>query len=128
MTPTGHFKEDSGVAANHYDGNPSAASESGISKVKNDTKIVLSDKATLGKGVYDMACQACHNPGIAGAPKTGDTAAWVSRIDQGMDILNGHAINGYQGADGVMPAKGGNMSLSNDDVINAVAFMVELSR
>ena len=38
-----------------------------------------------------------------------------------MDVLNGHAINGYQGADGVMPAKGGNMSLSNDDVINAVA-------
>ena len=39
LTPTGHFKEDSGVAANHYDGNPSAASESGISKEKNDTKI-----------------------------------------------------------------------------------------
>ncbi len=128
LTPTGHFKEDSGVAANHYDGNPSAASESGISKEKNDTKIVLSDKATLGKGVYDTACQACHNPGIAGAPRTGDKTAWVSRIDQGMDVLNGHAINGYQGADGVMPAKGGNMSLSNDDVINAVAFMVELSR
>ena len=29
VTPTGHFKEDSGVAANHYEGNPSAASESG---------------------------------------------------------------------------------------------------
>ena len=78
--------------------------------------------------MYDTACQACHNPGIAGAPRTGDKTAWVSRIDQGMDVLNGHAINGYQGADGVMPAKGGNMSLSNDDVINAVAFMVELSR
>ena len=128
LTPTGHFKEDSGVAASHYDGNPSTASESGMSKVMNNTKIVLSDKATVGKGVYDMACQACHNPGIAGAPKTGDKAAWVSRIDQGMDTLNGHAINGYQGADGVMPAKGGNMSLSNDDVINAVAFMVESSR
>ena len=103
------------------------ASESGISKVKNDTKIVLSEEATLGRGVYDTACQACHNSGIAGAPR-GDVAGWVDRIDQGMDTLNGHAINGYQGADGVMPAKGGNMSLSNDDVINAVAFMVELSR
>ena len=45
-----------------------------------------------------------------------------------MDTLNDHAINGYQGADGVMPAKGGNMALSDDDVINAVAFMVESSR
>jgi cytochrome c5 len=45
-----------------------------------------------------------------------------------MDTLNDHAINGYQGANGVMPAKGGNMSLSDDDVKNAVAFMVESSR
>jgi cytochrome c5 len=45
-----------------------------------------------------------------------------------MDTLNDHAINGYQGTDGVMPAKGGNMSLSDGDVVNAVAFMVESSR
>ena len=128
VTPTGHFKEDSGVAANHYEGNPSAASEVGTSNEISTTKIVFSDTAVLGEGVYDKACQACHSSGIAGAPKTGDKTAWVSRIEQGMDILNVHAINGYQGEDGVMPAKGGNMSLSNDDVINAVAFMVESSR
>ena len=45
-----------------------------------------------------------------------------------MDNLNDHAITGYQGADGVMPAKGGNMALSDDDVVNAVAYMVESSR
>jgi cytochrome c len=45
-----------------------------------------------------------------------------------MDTLNDHAINGYQGANGVMPAKGGNMSLSDSDVMNAVAFMVESSQ
>ena len=128
VTPTGHFKEDSGVAANHYEGNPSAASESGISTEKNITKVALSEEATLGRGVYDKACQACHNSGIAGAPKVGDVAGWVDRIGQGMDTLNDHAINGYQGADGVMPAKGGNMALSDDDVVNAVAFMVESSR
>jgi cytochrome c len=58
----------------------------------------------------------------------GDVAGWVDRIGQGMDTLNDHAVNGYQGSNGVMPAKGGNMSLSDDDVINAVAFMVESSR
>jgi len=42
--------------------------------------------------------------------------------------LNDHAINGYQGANGVMPAKGGNMSLSDDEVKNAVAYMVESSQ
>ena len=68
------------------------------------------------------------NSGIAGAPKLGDVSGWVDRIGQGMDTLNDHAINGYQGADGVMPAKGGNMALSDDDVANAVAYMVESSR
>ena len=128
VTPTGHFKEDSGVAATHYEGNPSVAGGSEINKEKNVTKVALSGEAIAGKGVYDKACQTCHNAGIAGAPKTGDKSAWIDRIGQGMDALNNHAINGYQGADGVMPAKGGNMSLSDGDVMNAVAFMVESSR
>ena len=128
VTPTGHFKEDSGVAANHYDGNPSAASGSELSIEKSITKVALSKEAILGRGVYDRACQTCHNVGIVGAPKLGDVSGWVDRIGQGMDTLNDHAINGYQGADGVMPAKGGNMALSDDDVVNAVAYMVESSR
>ena len=128
VTPTGHFKEDSGVAANHYEGNPSEPSALSKGGSGVATKVALSEGAVLGKGVYDKGCQACHNPGIEGAPKVGDQAAWIGRIDQGMDTLNDHAINGYQGADGVMPAKGGNMSLSDDDVKNAVAFMVESSR
>ena len=65
--------------------------------------------------------------GNAGAPKVGDVAVWLI-ASVSMDTLNDHAINGYQGADGVMPAKGGNMALSDDDVVNAVAFMVESSR
>jgi len=45
-----------------------------------------------------------------------------------MESMNSNAINGYQGDYGVMPAKGGNMSLSDDEVKNAVAYMVESSR
>jgi cytochrome c len=124
VTPTGHFKEDSGVAANHYEGNPSEV-DSGAAAPQ---KVAMSDAATAGKAVYDKACQACHNMGIAGAPKVGDVAGWTDRIKQGMATLNDHAINGYQGANGVMPAKGGNMSLSDDEVKNAVAYMVEASQ
>jgi len=120
VTPTGHFKEDSGVAANHYGGNAPVETKA--------TKVALSAEATKGKSVYDKACMACHSMGIAGAPKTGDIAAWTSRIAQGMDTLNGNAINGYQGENGIMPAKGGNMSLSDDEVKDAVAYMVESSQ
>jgi cytochrome c len=124
VTPTGHFKEDSGVAANHYEGNPSDANGSAAAP----QKVAMSDAATAGKAVYDKACQACHNMGVAGAPKVGDVAGWTDRIKQGMATLNDHAINGYQGANGVMPAKGGNMSLSDDEVKNAVVYMVESSQ
>jgi cytochrome c5 len=77
-----------------------------------------------GKAVYDKACTACHTPGIAGAPKTGDKAQWSARIAQGSNVLYDHAIKGYQGKAGVMPAKGGNPALSDDEVRAAVDFMV----
>ena len=66
--------------------------------------------------------------GVAGAPKGGDAGAWADRIVTGMQSLSNNAINGYQGASGVMPAKGGNMSLSDDEVKSAVAYMVGSSR
>lgn len=78
-----------------------------------------------GKEVYDMACTACHGAGIAGAPRTGDAAAWGPRMAQGIETLNKHAIEGFQGGAGIMPAKGGRMDLSDQSVINAVEYMVE---
>jgi len=45
-----------------------------------------------------------------------------------MEALVGRAINGYIGEDGAMPAKGGNMSLSDEDVAAAVHYMVEQSQ
>ena len=45
--------------------------------------------------------------GIAGAPKVGDKAAWGPRIAQGKETLYNHAIQGFTGKTGVMPAKGG---------------------
>ena len=82
--------------------------------------------ATGGEGVYKSACVACHGAGIAGAPKAGDKAAWSARIVQGKPTLYTHAIAGYQGKAGVMPAKGGNASLPDADVKSAVDYMVSL--
>jgi cytochrome c5 len=80
-----------------------------------------------GEEAYS-SCGACHNSGIAGAPKLGDTADWSARISQGTDLLYDHAINGFQGAAGMMPAKGGNMALSDDSVKAAVDYMIENSQ
>jgi cytochrome c5 len=80
--------------------------------------------AAGGEDVYKTACAACHGAGIAGAPKSGDKGAWGPRIAQGKPTLYEHAIKGYQGKGGVMPAKGGNTALSDDDVKAAVDYMV----
>ena len=76
-----------------------------------------------GEQVYAQVCKVCHEPGIAGAPKTGDKAAWSPRIAQGEKTLVQHAIAGFQGKAGVMPPKGGNMDLTDDEVHRAVVHL-----
>ena len=80
-----------------------------------------------GEEAY-TSCAACHAAGIAGAPALGDAASWSTRIAQGIDTLYSHAIKGFQGSTGFMPAKGGNTALSDESVRAAVDYMVEKSR
>ncbi|GGY04205.1 cytochrome [Litchfieldella qijiaojingensis] len=77
--------------------------------------------AVDGASVYNNVCMACHETGAAGAPVRGEEGAWASRIDQGVETLYDHAINGFN----AMPAKGGNPNLSDDEVKAAVNHLVE---
>ena len=79
-----------------------------------------------GQEVYDTACYICHNVGLTGAPKPGDADNWNPRIQKGVDILYNNAILGYQGQFGIMPPKGGNLLLTDDDVRAAVDYLIEL--
>lgn len=80
--------------------------------------------STHGKSVYNKSCALCHAAGVAGAPKPGDAAEWDPRIAQGMDVVYKHAIEGFTGAKGMMPARGGAAALTDDEVKAAVDFMV----
>lgn len=82
---------------------------------------------TVGKSVFGKACALCHAAGVAGAPKPGDKADWGPRIAQGKDVLYKHAIEGFTGAKGMMPARGGNAALTDDEVKAAVDFMADQS-
>lgn len=84
--------------------------------------------AKSGDAVYKEACMACHASGVAGAPKLGDKAAWKDRIAQGNDKMYEHAIKGFQGKAGFMPAKGGRADLSDDEVKAAVEHMVSKAK
>ena len=82
---------------------------------------------TVGKSVYGKTCAMCHAAGVAGAPKPGDKAEWGPRIAQGKDTLYKHAIEGYTGSKGMMPAKGGAANLTDDEVKAAVDYMADQS-
>lgn len=85
-------------------------------------------QAELGKGVYNKTCALCHGAGVAGAPRPGDKADWAPRIAQGMPMLYQHAIEGFSGSKGMMPARGGGGMLTDEQVKAAVDFMVSQSR
>ena len=77
-----------------------------------------------GKSTYNGICQACHAAGLAGAPKFGDKAAWTPRLTKGQQTLYDHALKGFN----MMPAKGGNPSLSDEQVKAAVDYMVSQAK
>ena len=81
----------------------------------------------VGKSVFGKTCAMCHAAGVAGAPKPGDKADWGPRIAQGKDTLYKHAIDGFTGAKGMMPAKGGAANLSDAEVKAAVDYMADKS-
>lgn len=86
------------------------------------TAVALKPKG--GEEVFNGACVACHGAGIAGAPKMGDKATWAPRIAQGVNVLYEHAIKGFK----TMPAKGGQVALSDDEVKAAVDYQVAKSK
>ena len=93
------------------------------------TQVASTTEAAVdGQKVYQSACIACHGAGVAGAPMVGNAAAWADRIAAGNESLYANAINGVVGSMGVMPAKGGNSTLSDAEVKAAVDYMVSQSQ
>jgi cytochrome c5 len=74
--------------------------------------------------IYSNLCGACHTSGAGGAPML-VSAAWSARVSQGVDALVLHAIEGYQGELGLMPARGGNPSLTDAQVEATVKWMLD---
>lgn len=74
-----------------------------------------------GKAIYEGVCHTCHATGLLASPKFGDKAGWAPRIAKGAPTLHDHAIKGFN----AMPPKGGKADLLDQEVINAVDYMIE---
>lgn len=99
---------------------PPATAQSGAAPPANTAAAAKPD----GAQVYQAVCSMCHAPGLAGAPKYGDKAAWKPRIAQGLPTLHDHAVKGIR----TMPPKGGSATLSDAEVGAAVDYMVNHSK
>lgn len=72
-----------------------------------------------GADVVAAACGACHTPGILGAPKIGDKAAWDARLEKGLDATLKTAISGINS----MPPRGNCATCSDDELLAAIKHM-----
>ncbi|MDR1661695.1 MAG: c-type cytochrome [Azoarcus sp.] len=72
-----------------------------------------------GEEVYKSICTTCHAAGVAGAPKTGDAAAWAPRIVAGYDALVQSVINGK----GAMAPRAGASDLTDAEAGRGVAWL-----
>ena len=69
--------------------------------------------------IVKTVCTACHQAGVANAPKFGDAAAWAPRIKTGLNAMVQSVIKGK----GAMPPKAGDASLTEAEIQSAVVLM-----
>ena len=82
-------------------------------------------QSTSGEDVYNRSCFSCHAAGVAGAPKTGDAAAWAPRIAKGADALLESSKTGIPPG---MPPMGMCMNCSDAELAAAIDYMISRSR
>lgn len=85
--------------------------------------VAASAQSTSGRAIYESACKACHESGVANAPRVGDKARWAPLIREGLAELTKDAIKGK----GQMPPKGGRPELTRVEISSAIAYMANKS-
>lgn len=84
---------------------------------------LTAELAEAGFAAYQRVCAACHETGANGAPLTGRPEDWAGRSRLWQAVLFKHAEQGYLG----MPARGGDSTLSDQEVQAAAEYMLALT-
>ena len=79
--------------------------------------------ARKGDDIVKATCAACHQAGVANAPKIGDRASWAPHLQHGLKDMLADAIKGK----GAMPPRGGDASLTDAELTRAIIFMANQS-
>lgn len=81
-----------------------------------------------GEEIYNKLCTGCHTSGAGGAPMLNAAGIGARLASSGIATLHTRAIEGFTGNTGVMPARGGNPALTDEQVKATVDWMVAQSK
>ena len=107
---------------------PSQSTENGNPTFDPMSLTLNSTNLVRGRDIWIANCSVCHLQGLGGAPVIGDSEAWSWRMEKTIDTLYLHAIEGYYGDHGEMPARGGNENLNDLQIKSAVDFIIYASK
>jgi cytochrome c5 len=79
--------------------------------------------ARSGESIVKATCANCHQAGVANAPKIGDASSWAPHLKEGLKGMLANAIKGK----GAMPPRGGDASLTDEELARAIVFMANQS-
>ena len=100
--------------------------EDDVSTQPLEMPVFAAEGLVAGRAAWMSTCRNCHLLGIAGAPAVTNFTEWDLRLPKGKAALYQSALGGIKGEDGTyrMPPHGGNARLSEEQVRNAVDYMV----
>ncbi len=108
---------------------PRVDEEAANSRIAPVARVALADATASAAGgdrsgeqMYKTTCFACHEAGVANAPKFGDKVAWAPRLALGLDGLLKSAIAGKN----AMPPRAGS-NASDAELARAIVYMANKS-
>jgi len=106
------------------DSSKQVASIESKANIKRVSRVATKVVVRGGKSAEEMGavCFGCHNSGVGGAPKIGDTAIWKARAKTGMDTMVAIVVKGK----GIMAPRGGT-KLSDADIKKVIKHMMTKS-
>ena len=107
------------MACNSEDSQSNSESTQTVKGLSSHTSVPQS-----GEAVYASKCRACHDYGVAGAPRYGSSELWAQRSAKGLDVLYQNSIRGIR----AMPARGGCYTCSVEEIKAAVDYILANSQ
>ena len=97
---------------------------------KKNFSFVNSYSANLknGRKVFNKACITCHLYGSGGSIMLNDSLSWSRVLSKKNKIeIYSNVYNGYMGEKGPMPYKGGCLDCSDQDLMDAIEYILSIN-